>query len=63
MQVGLGTLPNQTPLFFSDTGSQAPFSEMEVQIAELETILGSEVGSVLEDADRESLEEVLEEPS
>lgn len=60
VQVSLGVLPSQTPLFFSDAGSQAPFSDMEVQIAELETILGSEVGSVLEDADRESLEEVLE---
>ncbi len=57
---GLSLIPNETPLFLREMDPETSFSEIENQIADLQSSLEGDVGTFLDESDFESLERVLE---
>lgn len=60
VRVLLALLPNRAPLFATDSEPKDSFSDLENQIANLESTLERDVGEFLDESDLENLEEVLE---
>ena len=57
---GLALVPSEKPLFLPDVMLETSFSEIDNQIASLESALEGEVGEFLDESNLESLERVLE---
>jgi hypothetical protein len=60
VRVLLALLPTRPPLFVTNTEPKDSFSDLENQIANLESTLERDVGEFLDESDLENLEEVLQ---